>query len=71
MLVLWAVEYMTYGALPRLWSEDAQRRSKAGVPAEVEFTTKPQVALQQLLDEDAPKHCVLADAGYGIDYDFR
>jgi SRSO17 transposase len=60
--------------LPRSWAEDAGRRRKAGVPEEVEFATKPQIALQQLrhlLDEGAPKHCVLADAGYGIDYDFR
>lgn len=60
--------------LPRSWADDAQRRKKAGVPEEVEFATKPQIALQQLrrlLDEGAPKHCVLADAGYGIDYDFR
>lgn len=60
--------------LPRSWAEDARRRKKAGVPEEVEFATKPQIALQQLqhlLDEGAPKHCVLADAGYGIDYDFR
>lgn len=60
--------------LPRSWAEDAGRRRKAGVPEEVKFATKPQIALQQLrhlLDEGAPKHCVLADAGYGIDYDFR
>jgi SRSO17 transposase len=60
--------------LPRSWAEDVGRRRKAGVPEEVEFATKPQIALQQLrqlLDEGAPKHCVLADAGYGIDYDFR
>jgi SRSO17 transposase len=60
--------------LPRSWADDAQRRRKAGVPDEVEFATKPQIALQQLqhlLDEGAPKHCVLADAGYGVDYDFR
>ena len=60
--------------LPRAWAEDAERWRKAGVPEEVEFATKPQIALQQLrhlLDEGAPKHCVLADAGYGIDYDFR
>lgn len=59
---------------PRSWAENAQRRRKAGVPEDVEFATKPQIALQQLqhlLDEGAPKHCVLADAGYGIDYDFR
>ena len=60
--------------LPRSWAEDARRRHKAGVPEEVEFATKPQIALQQLqrlLDEGAPKHCVFADAGYGIDYAFR
>ncbi|MBI3903230.1 MAG: IS701 family transposase, partial [Nitrosomonadales bacterium] len=60
--------------LPRSWAEDTGRRRKAGVPEEVEFATKPQIALQQLrhlLDEGAPKHCVLADAGYGIDSDFR
>ena len=60
--------------LPRSWADDAQRRQKAGVPQNVEFATKPQIALRllrHLLDEGAPKHCVLADAGYGIDYDFR
>lgn len=60
--------------LPRSWAEDVNRRQKAGVPQDVEFATKPQIALQQLrrlLDEGAPRHCVLADAGYGIDYGFR
>jgi SRSO17 transposase len=60
--------------LPRSWAEDTQRKKKAGVPEEVGFATKPQIALgqlQRLLDEGAPRHCVLADAGYGIDYDFR
>ena len=60
--------------LPRSWAEDTRRRNGAGVPEEVGFAAKPQIALQQLqhlLDEGAPKHCVLADAGYGIDYDFR
>ena len=60
--------------LPRAWAEDAHRRLKAGVPEEIEFATKPQIALQHLRDllsEGAPKHCVLADAGYGIDYAFR
>ena len=60
--------------LPRNWAEDATRRLKAGVPKEIEFATKPQISLQQLqalLDQGAPHHCVLADAGYGIDYAFR
>jgi SRSO17 transposase len=40
----------------------------------VEFTTKTQIALQQLralLADGAPRHCVLADAGYGVDTAFR
>jgi len=60
--------------LPRAWAEDAKRRLNAGIPEEMEFATKPQIALQQLrtlIDEGAPRHCVLADAGYGIDYAFR
>ena len=60
--------------LPRAWAEDKARRLKAGVPEDIEFATKPQIALQQiqsLLRQGAPHHCVLADAGYGIDYAFR
>ena len=60
--------------LPREWAEDAQRRNKAEVPPEVRFGTKPQIALQQLealLADGAPRHCVLADAGYGVDTAFR
>lgn len=60
--------------LPHNWAEDAVRRKKAGIPEDIEFATKPQIALQQLRDllgDGAPRHCVLADAGYGIDYAFR
>ena len=60
--------------LPHVWADDDARRVKAGVPQDIEFATKPQIALQQvrsLLKEGAPRHCVLADAGYGIDYAFR
>jgi SRSO17 transposase len=60
--------------LPREWAEDAARRSAAGVPAEVSFATKGEIALRQLerlLAEGAPRHCVLADAGYGVDRAFR
>jgi SRSO17 transposase len=66
------VAYRLY--LPKPWAEDAQRRKKAGVPAEVNFATKTQIALEQLetlLAEGAPKHCVLADAAYGVDQAFR
>jgi len=60
--------------LPEEWAVDPVRRRKAGVPDEVEFATKTQIALQQLrklLAEGAPHHCVLADAGYGVDTAFR
>jgi SRSO17 transposase len=60
--------------VPREWIEDDERREKAGIPAHVGFETKPQIALQQieaLLAAGAPRYCVLADAGYGIDNAFR
>lgn len=60
--------------LPSVWAEDKQRRAKAGVPEDIGFATKPKIALQQIRDllaQGAPRHCVLADAGYGIDYAFR
>ncbi|WP_428419917.1 IS701 family transposase [Methylibium sp.] len=60
--------------LPEDWAADAERRTKAGVPEEVRFATKTQIALEQLralLAEGAPHHCVLADAGYGVDNAFR
>lgn len=56
--------------LPREWAEDTERRENAGIPDEVRFTTKTEIALQQLeslLAAGAPKYCVLADAGYGVD----
>jgi len=60
--------------LPEDWAKDAVRRKKAGVPEELRFATKTQIALAQLralLAEGAPRHCVLADAGYGVDTGFR
>jgi SRSO17 transposase len=60
--------------LPEEWSKDLVRRRAAGVPDEVHFATKTQIALAQLralLAEGAPQHCVLADAGYGVDTGFR
>ena len=61
------VAYRLY--LPKAWAEDAQRRRQAGIPLEVNFATKTQIALEQLetlLAEGAPRYCVLADAGYGF-----
>jgi SRSO17 transposase len=34
--------------LPKDWAKDRARRRKAGVPKEISFKTKPQIALEQL-----------------------
>ena len=33
--------------LPQEWADDAERRRKAGIPEDVEFETKPALAMQQ------------------------
>ena len=66
------VAYKLY--LPKAWAEDATRRAKAGVPDELRFATKPQIALEQIRAaqmDGIPPGTVLADAGYGVDTDFR
>jgi len=53
---------------------DEARRTKAGVPEDVGFATKAQIALQQLgsaCERELPRGVVLADAGYGNDHAFR
>ncbi len=60
--------------LPEMWANDPQRRRKAGVPEEVRFQTKHEIALAQirsLVKEDVPRGVVLADAAYGNDHGFR
>ncbi len=60
--------------LPQAWTSDAGRRTRAGVPDDVTFQTKPRIALNQIraaLQEGVPAAPVLADAGYGIDTAFR
>ena len=60
--------------LPEVWSQDAERRKQAGVPEEIEFRTKPEIALQQIrqaVEQQVPTGVVLADAGYGNGTSFR
>jgi SRSO17 transposase len=66
------VAYQLY--LPQDWADDAERRAKAGVPAEIEFQTKPEIALAQLRaarGAGLSAVVVLADAAYGNDGKFR
>ncbi|MCW5257529.1 IS701 family transposase [Verminephrobacter aporrectodeae subsp. tuberculatae] len=60
--------------LPQQWADDRARREKAGVPEDVLFATKWQIAqaqIEHLVEQGAPKHTVLADAGYGVVTAFR
>jgi SRSO17 transposase len=60
--------------LPEEWATDRRRRRQAGVPDEVAFRTKPQIALGQIeaaLRAGVARGTVLTDAGYGNDTDFR
>jgi SRSO17 transposase len=66
------VAYRLY--LPENWIEDRERRKKTGVPDEIQFQTKPEIALEQIQrtrQRGMPSGVILADAGYGADTRFR
>ena len=66
------VAYRLY--LPNAWAEDDERRRKVGVPKEVGFKTKPEIALEQIRwarEMGLPGDMVLFDAGYGHDSKLR
>jgi SRSO17 transposase len=54
--------------LPEGWAKDSERRERAHVPEEVDFKSKPQIALS-LVDLSGewgvPYDVVVADSGYG------
>jgi SRSO17 transposase len=60
--------------LPQEWIEDSARCRKIGVPDEVSFQTKPEMALAQIrpaIADGVPPGTVLADVVYGNDTRFR
>ena len=60
--------------LPREWSEDAKRCRAGGVPREIGFATKGQIAWQHIeaaLQAGYPRGTVLADAAYGDETAWR
>ncbi len=53
--------------VPKEWTEDGERRAKAGMPEDLEFRTKHKIALAQIdraLASGVRKYVVLGDAGY-------
>src|SRR6266511_1911013 len=66
------VTYRLY--LPETWTKDRARRKKAGVPKEIKFKTKPQIALEQIrwaCESGLPRGVALMDAAYGRDARLR
>jgi SRSO17 transposase len=60
--------------LPESWTKHRERCRAAGVPEEVVFATKPQIALGLIaaaLADGVPKAPVLGDYAYGINGEFR
>jgi SRSO17 transposase len=54
--------------LPKSWTDDPQRMQAVGVPDEVGFATKPELAARMLaraLDAGVPAACVTGDEVYG------
>ncbi len=60
--------------LPESWTKDRERLKETGVPEEISFQTKPEIALAQIrqaAEEGVPPAPLLADSGYGNETRFR
>jgi len=60
--------------LPQEWAKDRERRKKAGVPKNIQFKTKPHIALEQIRQahrDGIPQGVILGDAAYGKDTHLR
>jgi len=66
------VAYRLY--LPKDWAADNARRDKAGVPSDISFKTKPEIALEQIrwaCEAGLPHGVALMDTAYGTDSRLR
>jgi SRSO17 transposase len=60
--------------LPESWAKDLQRREQAGIPRNIGFQTKWEIAaaaLGRIIEEGLPLAPVTADAGFGVLTPFR
>jgi SRSO17 transposase len=54
--------------MPEVWTEDKARRDEAGVPSDLKFRTKPELALEMIQEATAagmPYKWVTGDCAYG------
>jgi SRSO17 transposase len=66
------IRYRLY--LPEEWATDSKRRKATGVPKQIPFQTKPEMALDQIrqaVEAGVAPGIVLADGAYGADRRFR
>jgi SRSO17 transposase len=66
------VAYRLY--LPQDWTKDRARRKQAGVPKQIKFKTKPEIALEQIrwaCEAGLPRGVALMDVAYGNDSRLR
>lgn len=66
------VDYQLY--LPKDWADNPEKRKRTGIPDDINFQTKPDIALDQIKrakESNIPTGIVLADAGYGDITNFR
>jgi SRSO17 transposase len=66
------VAYRLY--LPEAWTKDRASRKKTGVPKEIKFKTKLQIALEQIrraCESGLPRGVALMDAAHGRDSRLR
>ncbi len=60
--------------LPAEWTDDAVRRKEVGIPDEIGYQTKNELALRavdRILGWGLGRRTVLADSGYGNSFEFR
>ncbi len=60
--------------LPEMWAQDRKRRKETGVPEQIQFQTKPAIALEQIrkaVEDEVTAAPLVTDAAYGNDSQFR
>lgn len=70
--VYWPTGMQMY--IPKEWIDDKDRCKNAGIPEDLNFKTKPEIALdliENVRKEKVVHQAIISDAGYGTDGGFR